>query len=100
METMMYERETEYQSLRSLMKSSERGDATARLLSAALREELTARQAQMVKLYYVEQHTMRDIAAMLGVNPSTVSRTLKSAREKLKRCLRYSNRSFLREEED
>ena len=100
METMMYARETEYQSLRSLMKSSERGDATARLLSAALREELTARQAQMVKLYYVEQHTMRDIAAMLGVNPSTVSRTLKSAREKLKRCLRYSNRSFLREEED
>ena len=99
METMTYARETEYQSLRSLMKSSERGDATARLLSAALREELTARQTQMVKLYYVEQHTMRDIAAMLGVNPSTVSRTLKSAREKLKRCLRYSNRSFLREEE-
>ena len=99
METMMYVRETEYQSLRSLMKSSERGDGTARLLSAALREELTARQAQMVKLYYVEQHTMRDIAAMLGVNPSTVSRTLKAAREKLRRCLRYTNRSFLREEE-
>ena len=99
METMTYERETEYQSLRSLMKSSERGDGTARLLSAALREELTARQAQMVKLYYVEQHTMRDIAAMLGVNPSTVSRTLKAAREKLRRCLRYTNRSFLREEE-
>ena len=100
METINYARETEYQSLRSLMKSSERGDGTARLLSAALREELTARQAQMVKLYYVEQHTMRDIAAMLGVNPSTVSRTLKAAREKLRRCLRYTNRSFLREEED
>ena len=99
METLTYTRETEYQSLRGLLRSSQEEGMTARLLSAALREELTARQTQMVKLYYVEQHTMRDIAAMLGVNPSTVSRTLKSAREKLKRCLRYSNRSFLREDD-
>ena len=99
METLTYARETEYQSLRGLLRSSQEEGMTARLLSSALREELTARQAQMVKLYYVEQHTMRDIAATLGVNPSTVSRTLKSARGKLKRCLRYTNRALLHEEE-
>jgi RNA polymerase sigma factor (sigma-70 family) len=96
METLHYERETEYQSLRGLMKASEQPGATARLLAAALREELTARQAQMVRLYYIEQHTMRDIAASLGVNQSTVSRTLKAARERLRRCLRYTNPAFLR----
>lgn len=96
---MTYTRETEYQSLRGLLRSSQKEGMTARLLAAALREELTPRQAQMVRMYYVEQHTMRDIAAILGVNPSTVSRTLKSARGKLKRCLRYTNRSFLHEED-
>ena len=99
METITYGRDTEYQSLRSLLKASEREGMTAQMLSLALREELTPRQTQIVRMYYIEQHTMRDIAAMLGVNPSTVSRTLKSAREKLKRCLRYSNRSFLREDD-
>lgn len=98
MQTSTYARETEYQSLRGLMRISEDDTATARLLAAALEEDLTERQAQMVKLYYIKQYTMRDIAAMLGVNPSTVSRTLKAARVKLKRCLRYSSRSFLREE--
>jgi len=98
METTMYERDTEYQSLRALMKASEREGLTAQMLAAALREELTGRQAQMVRMYYIEQHTIRDIAAILGVNPSTVSRTLKSARERLKRCLRYTNRAFLHDD--
>ena len=34
----------------------------------------------------------------IGVNPSTVSRTLAAARVRLKRCLRYMSRVFLREE--
>ena len=32
---------------------------------------------------------MAEIAQMLGVNPSTVSRTLQRARRRLYRCLRY-----------
>ena len=99
METVTYARETEYQSLRALMKASEREGMTAQMLSLALEKELTARQTQMVRLYYIEQYTMRDIAAKLGVNQSTVSRTLKSARERLKRCLRYTNRTFLHDED-
>ena len=99
MQTVVYERETEYQSLRGLMKTTESEGETAALLAAALRDELTERQAGMVRMYYIEQHTMRDIAAILGVNVSTVSRTLAAARTKLKRCLKYSSRAFLRSDE-
>ena len=93
------DRETEYVTLRRLMRRTEEDDPTARLLGMALREDLTARQAQMVRLYYLEQHTMGDIAGMLGVNISTVSRTLAAARAKLRRCLRYTSRALLRREE-
>lgn len=93
------DRETEYVTLRRLMRKTEEDNPTARLLGVALREDLTPRQAQMVRLYYLEQHTMRDIAAMLGVNISTVSRTLAAARKKLRRCLRYTSRALLRQED-
>ena len=99
METITYGRDTEYQSLRSLLRSSEREGMTAQMLALALKQELTPRQMQLVRMYYIEQRTMRDIAAILKINPSTVSRTLKSSREKLKRCLRYTNRAFLHEDE-
>lgn len=99
MQTQQFSRETEYQSIRGLMKFSEGKGITARLLSTALHEDLTARQAQMVHLYYIEQHTMRDIANLLQINVSTVSRTLAAARKKLKRCLKYSSRAFLHDDE-
>ena len=98
MEEMNYIRETEYESLRKLMRMSAEDSPTAGLVAAALRSELTPRQAQMVQLYYVEQHNMREIGRLLGVNPSTVCRTLQTARKKLRRCLRYTSRAFLREE--
>lgn len=92
----VYEREMEYQVLRRLMKNTEEETARPKsMLAAALQEELTPRQAVMVRMYYLEQHTMRDIARELGVNVSTVSRTLASARVKLKRCLKYTSRALL-----
>ena len=97
-QTDYMERETEYQSMRRLVRLAQQEAPTARLIAAALREDLTPRQAQMVQLYYVEQHNMREIGRLLGVNPSTVCRTLQTARKKLRRCLRYTSRAFLREE--
>lgn len=91
-------REEEYQSLRSFVKQLEKPEGRiAVMLADALERELTPRQREMVRLYYLEQHNMRDIAEMLGVYPSTVSRTLKLAREKLKTCLRYGGRALLSE---
>ncbi len=66
-----------------------------RMLAAAIEQELTPRQAQMVRMYFLEQHSIREMAAILGVYPSTVSRTLAAARTKLKRCLRYGAKALL-----
>ena len=87
------ERETEYMTLHGLMRYSESGGVTGKLVRAALNEDLTPRQSQMVRLYYIEQKTMPEIARQLGGNISTVSRTLAAARVKLKRSLWYARRS-------
>ena len=64
-------------------------------MASALAEELTPRQQQVVHMYYVDQMLMRDIADTLGVNVSTVSRTLGRGRDRLRRCLRYGGRALL-----
>lgn len=90
MQKMHYERDTEEQSFRYLLEETEEpGSFRLRQLRRALQEELTPRQAQMVRLHYGEKRSMKAIADELGLNPSTVSRTLKLSREKLHRCLRY-----------
>ena len=44
----------------------------------------------MLALYYDRGMKMVQIAKKLGVNRSTVSRTIKRAQDKLRRYLRYS----------
>lgn len=69
------------------------GEQMARLrrnLRKARQQELTPRQREMVRLYYDEGMTMPQIGELLGVNRSTVSRTLRRAKNRLYRCLRYS----------
>ena len=69
------------------------GEQMARLrrnLRKARQQELTPRQREMVRLYYDEGMTMPQIGELLGVNRSTVSRTLQSEKNRLYRCLRYS----------
>ena len=60
-----------------------------RNLAQALREEVTERQKQVLFLYYNQGLTMREIGAALGVDRSTVSRTIKRGEARLHRCLRY-----------
>ena len=48
------------------------------------------RQREMVFLYYDRGLKMSQIAQKLGVNRSTVSRTVKRAKQRLYRCLRYA----------
>lgn len=90
--------EMEYQQMRSFLRGLEKpeGQLTA-MLADAIEQELTPRQRQLVRLYYLEQYNMKDIAAMLDLNPSTVSRTLALARRKLKKCLRYGGAGLLRD---
>ena len=60
-----------------------------RNLRLAREQELSERLQQVIRLYYDCEMTIPCIARELKVAPSTVSRTLKRARERLYRCLRY-----------
>ena len=51
---------------------------------------LTPRQRQVLDLYYDRGMTIPRIAEELGLNRSTVSRTLRRARDRLFRYLRYA----------
>lgn len=96
-QTPILPRELEYQALRRFIKMVEAPDAgsMAQQMSYALEEELTPRQRQVVHMYYIDQMLMKDIAEALGVNVSTVSRTLCRGRDRLRRCLRYGGRALL-----
>lgn len=60
-----------------------------RNLRRAREQELTPRQRQVLALYYDQGLNMVEIGRRLGVNRSTVSRTLVRAKERLYRVLRY-----------
>ena len=89
----------QYQVFRKLAKELADGGNAASRTVTAIRDELTPRQMELVKLYYVDQHTMQEIADMLEVCPSTVCRTLQTARRNLKRCLKYGGTRLLHAEE-
>ena len=70
--------------------NSERLERLRRNLRRAREQELTPRQRQMLELYYDQGMSIPQIAGELGLNRSTVSRTLRRARDRLFRCLRYA----------
>ena len=70
--------------------NSERLERLRRNLRQARERELTPRQRQLVDLYYDQGMNIPQIARELGLNRSTVSRTLRRAKARLYRCLRYS----------
>ena len=70
--------------------NSEAIERLRRNLRRVRREELTARQSELLRLYYDQGWSMPKIARELGINKSTVSRTLARARARLKRYLRYT----------
>lgn len=76
-----------------LMRGGEPAPESNRPLLRAMRRawaaELTPIQRRYLHDYYAETLTMQKIAARYGVNVATVSRTLRRARERLRRVLRY-----------
>lgn len=67
-----------------------------RNLIRALREDVTPRQRQTLLLYYAQGLNMREIGEQLGVDKSTVSRTIKRGEKRLRRCLRYGAETYLK----
>lgn len=70
--------------------NSEQLSRLRRNLREARKRELTARQREVLSLYYDRGMTIPQIAEHLGVNRSTVSRTLRRAKDKLHRFLQYT----------
>ena len=67
-----------------------------RNLIRALREDVTSKQRQMLLMYYAEGKNMREIGEIMGVDRSTVSRTIQRGERRLQRCLRYGAETYLR----
>ena len=61
-----------------------------RNLRKARVQELTARQQQMLSMRFEQNMSGAEIARELGLNRSTVSRTLRRAQKRLRRCLQYA----------
>ena len=92
----MFARQEEYMALRQYIRLvSEASGGTAGALRRAINSELTRRQRQLISMYYIEQLPMQEIADELGLHISSVSRTLKRGRERLKSSLRYGGRTLL-----
>ena len=69
--------------------NSEQLERLRRGLRRAREQELTPRQREILGLYYDEGLTMSQIGERLGLNRSTVCRTIHRARERLYRSLRF-----------
>ncbi len=65
----------------------------------AIHEDVSEKQRQYLMLYYGEGLNMGQIGERMGVDKSTVSRTIKRGEDRLRRCLRYGAKRFLLEGE-
>lgn len=59
------------------------------ILKKAMEQELTETQRFCIREYFFEGKKMKDIASTLSVNPSTVTRHIRRAKEKLKHIASY-----------
>ena len=77
-----------------LMEHSETNDEQMERLRRNLKRvrerELTARQRQVLALYYDRKMNIPQIAGELGVNRSTISRTIRRAKKRIHRYFQYS----------
>lgn len=74
-------------------QSGDNSQRLARLshnLPLAVRQELTPCQRKIVEMHYYQGMRVTDIAAELEITKSSVSRTLRRAKDRLYRSLRYS----------
>ncbi len=66
-------------------------EALKKAMLRAIDCELSERQALILKKYYFGGEGISDIAASLGVNKSTVSRSLKCSVKRLRHALNYAS---------
>ena len=90
----MFDKHTDYRqtSFHTTVQSVDNGPQLAQLrrnLRHARLQALTPRQQQLVHLYFDQKLTMPEIAELLSINCSTVSRTIHRAQVRLHQRLQY-----------
>ncbi len=71
-----------------------------KFLHEIINDDLTKTQKQYIIKYYMNNMKIHEIALEYGVNKSTVSRTIKRARNRIYERLKYTNfRSFIDDED-
>ena len=86
--------------LQMAQDNSREHDRLKHNLMRALHEDITPKQRQALLLYYAQGLNMREIGDQLGVDRSTISRTLKRGEQRLLRCLRYGAERYLKSMEE
>lgn len=84
-----YKNKEAYTNFFSSGTNSDNRNKMKNFLSVAINAELTGRQRQCIKLYYLDGLKMKEIAKYLDIHPSTVSRHMRSAHQKLKGVSKY-----------
>lgn len=69
--------------------NSEKIKKVKKVMLEVVKNDLTPRQKQLVMLYYYSNMTMVEIAEELGIDHSTVSKTLARARKNIMDRLKY-----------
>lgn len=85
----------EFEALREYISIMDAGGNLSHHVRVAINEELTERQRELIKMYYLDGVNMTKIAHRLGLSPSTVSRTIKRGRDRLRKHFKYNGRMFL-----
>lgn len=60
-----------------------------KIMRGIIENELTSRQRETILLYYFKEKNIPEIAEMLGVNRSTVSRTISRGRRNIMEKMKY-----------
>lgn len=87
---------------RMLSEENNNAEEMSRLKLAlwrALHEDVTDKQREYMLLYYGEGLNMVEIGQRVGVDKSTVSRTIRRGEQTLRRCLRYGAKRLLMDDE-
>ena len=89
--------------MRQISNENTNSDQLSRLkrnLIRCIKEDVTERQRTVLLMYYSQGMNMREIGEALGIDKSTVSRTIKRGENRLRRCLRYGAEAYLRNMSD
>lgn len=68
---------------------TEKREKIRKIMARIIKNDLTARQREIIVLYYYKGKGVTEIAQILKIAPSTVSRTIKAARNKIFKYMKY-----------